>query len=66
MSQKKIFQNFDFFLLFLIILLTSFGLIGIALATRSPVEGTDGAVSDAIGSFNLQQVKLQITWFVQP
>ncbi|HHU48357.1 MAG TPA: rod shape-determining protein RodA [Clostridiales bacterium] len=64
MSQKKIFQNFDFFLLFLIILLTSFGLIGIALATRSPVEGTDGAVSDAIGSFNLQQVKLQITWFV--
>lgn len=63
MSQKKYFKNIDFFLLFLIILITGFGIIGIALATRSPLEGAEDVVS-AIGSFNLQQVKLQILWLV--
>lgn len=63
MSQKKYFKNIDFFLLFLIILITGFGIIGIALATRSPLEGAEDVIS-AIGSFNLQQVKLQILWLV--
>lgn len=63
MSQKRYLKNIDFFLLFLIILITGFGIIGIALATRSPIEGAEDAVS-AIGSFNLHQVKLQILWFV--
>jgi len=64
MFQKKIsIKNFDFILLLIIILITCFGLIGIALATRSPVEGTEDAIAEAIGSFNLHQVKLQIVWF---
>ncbi|MGI6527923.1 MAG: rod shape-determining protein RodA [Caldicoprobacterales bacterium] len=63
MSQKKLFQNFDFLLLLIILLLTGFGLFGIMQATRSPMEGTDGVVADAMGSFNFQQVKLQILWF---
>ncbi len=62
-QKKNAIKNFDFLLLFIIILLTGFGLIGIALATRSPMEGTEGAIAEAIGSFNLQQVKLQIIWF---
>ena len=62
-QKKNSIKNFDFLLLFIIILLTGFGLIGIALATRSPMEGTEGAIAEAIGSFNLQQVKLQIIWF---
>ncbi|HHY82630.1 MAG TPA: rod shape-determining protein RodA [Clostridiales bacterium] len=63
MFDKRLIRNFDFFLLFLIILITGLGLVGIVLATRSPVEGADGAVSEAIGSFNLYAVKLQIIWF---
>ena len=47
----------------LFIIIRKAGLIGIALATRSPMEGTEGAIAEAIGSFNLQQVKLQIIWF---
>ncbi|NLC44008.1 MAG: rod shape-determining protein RodA [Clostridiales bacterium] len=64
MFDKKLVKNFDFLILFFIILLTGFGLVGIMLATRSPVEGPDGAVLEGLGSFNLQQVKLQAINFI--
>ena len=32
------------------------------LATRSPVEGVDGVIAEAVESFNLRQVKLQALW----
>lgn len=63
MFDKRMIRNFDFLMLIIIILLTGFGLFGIGLATRSPVEGADGAVSEVIESFNLRQVKLQLVWF---
>ena len=63
MLDKRLVRNFDFLLFILILLITGIGLFGISLATRSPVGETDGAVSEAIGSFNLRQVKLQIVWF---
>ena len=36
------------FILFLILLLTGFGMVGIVLATRSPVEGVDGVIAEAV------------------
>ena len=41
MFNKKLIKNFDFLILILIMLLTGFGLIGISVAMRSPVEGTE-------------------------
>ena len=63
MFDKKLIRNFDYLIPLIIILITGLGLIGIGLATRSPVEGADGGVMEAIGSFNLRQVKLQLMWF---
>ena len=60
MFDKRLVRNFDFVLLIIILLIAALGLFGLVLATRSPVEGTDGAVSEAIGSFNLKQVRLQL------
>jgi rod shape determining protein RodA len=62
MFKNKLVKNFDFFILFLILLLTGFGMVGIVLATRSPVEGVDGVIAEAVESFNLRQVKLQALW----
>ncbi len=64
MFDKRLFKNFDFIILLLIGLLICFGLIGIGIATRSPVEDFEGGLVDAIGSFNLQYVRLQIRWVV--
>ncbi|NLB41282.1 MAG: hypothetical protein GX815_03325, partial [Clostridiales bacterium] len=64
MFDKKLVKNFDFLILLFIILLTGFGLVGIMLATRSPVEGVDGAVLEGLESFNLQQVKVQAINFI--
>ncbi len=64
MFDKKLVKNFDFLILLCIILLTGFGLVGIMLATRSPVEGVDGAVLEGLDSFNLQQVKTQAINFI--
>lgn len=59
MFDKKLVKNFDFLILLFIILLTGFGLVGIMLATRSPVEGVDGSILEGLESFNLQRVKTQ-------
>ncbi len=64
MFDKRLVRNFDFALLIIILLITVIGLFGIILATRSPVEAGDNAVSEIFGSFNMRQVKLQIIWFV--
>ncbi|HCS72773.1 MAG TPA: rod shape-determining protein RodA, partial [Clostridiales bacterium] len=64
MFDKKLVRNFDFLIILFIILLTGFGLVGIMLATRSPVEGADGVALEAFDSFNLHQVKLQVIYFV--
>jgi rod shape determining protein RodA len=63
MFDKKLIKNFDFVILILIILLVGFGLLGIGMAMRSPMEGTEEGLLEAIGNFNLYYVKLQLLWF---
>src|SRR5665647_1773857 len=63
MFDKRLIKNFDFLILIIIILIVCLGLLGIGIATRSPIEGSDGAIGNAINSFNLRQVNLQVLWF---
>lgn len=63
MFDRKLIKNFDFFILILIFLLVGFGLIGIGVAMREPVQGEEFRLFDAIGNFNLYYVKLHLLWF---
>lgn len=63
MFNKKLIKNFDFVILILIMLLTGFGLIGISVAMRSPVEGTEEGLRDIIGNFDMYHVRLHLMWF---
>ena len=63
MFNKKLIKNFDFLILILIMLLTGFGLIGISVAMRSPVEGTEEGLRDIIGNFDMYHVRLHLMWF---
>jgi len=62
MFDKRYIKNFDYIILLLVLLIVCFGLIGISIATRSPVEDPEADIANSIESFNLRQVKLQIVW----
>lgn len=61
MFDKKLIKNFDFFLLFVVLILAAIGIFGIGAAKRLPTEG-GSSLLDAIRSFNLWHVKLQVIW----
>lgn len=61
-KKRKYLRYFDFLLVLTMSLLVVFGLFGIGIATRSPVDSSQGAL-DTLGIFNLHYVKLQLTWF---
>ncbi|MFO7295187.1 MAG: rod shape-determining protein RodA [Caldicoprobacter sp.] len=63
MFDKKLIKNFDFLILILISLLVGFGLIGIGVAMREPVQDDEYRLFDMIGNFNLHYVKLHLLWF---
>jgi rod shape determining protein RodA len=63
MFDKRLIKNFDFPILILIFLLVGFGLIGIGVAMKEPVEGDEQRLFDIIGNFNLYHVKLHLLWF---
>lgn len=63
MFDKRLIKNFDFFLLFMVILLVGIGIFGIGAAKRLPSEGGDNLV-DILKSFNLRHVKLQFIWLI--
>jgi rod shape determining protein RodA len=64
MFDKRYIKNFDYIIILLVLFLVCFGLIGIGIATRSPVEDPEADITNSIEHFNLRQVKLQIVWFV--
>lgn len=63
MFDKRLVKNFDFFLVFIVILLVGIGIFGIGAAKRLPTEGGDSIV-DVLKSFNLRHVKLQFFWLL--
>ena len=63
MFKKKLIRNFDFVTLLLIMMITCFGLVGISVAMRSPVEGTEEGLLDVIENFDMYHVRLHLLWF---
>ena len=62
MFNKKLIKNFDFLILILIMLLTGFGLIGISVAMRSPVEGTEEGLRTLLATLTCI-MRLHLMWF---
>ena len=63
MFDKRLIKNFDFLLLFVVLLLVAIGIFGIGAAKRLPTEGGN-SIADVIKSFNLRHVKLQSIWLL--
>ena len=63
MFDKRLIKNFDFLLLFVVLLLVAIGIFGIGAAKRLPTEGGNSIV-EVIKSFNLRYVKLQFIWLI--
>lgn len=63
MFDKRLIKNFDFLLLFVVLLLVAIGIFGIGAAKRLPTEGGN-SIADVIKSFNLRHVKLQFIWLL--
>ncbi|NLJ41725.1 MAG: rod shape-determining protein RodA [Clostridiales bacterium] len=61
MFDKRLIKNFDYILLLAVLLLVAIGVFGIGAAKRLPTEGGNSII-DAIKSFNLRHVKLQLIW----
>ncbi|NMA96225.1 MAG: rod shape-determining protein RodA [Clostridiales bacterium] len=59
--DKKLISNFDFWIVILIITISLFGMLGIGIAMRSPMEGNE-SIGEIIGNLNLRYVKFQALW----
>lgn len=62
MFDKRLIKNFDYTIVLLILLILGFGLIGISIATRAPMDD-GGGLADALESLDLRYVRLQAFWF---
>jgi len=60
--DKRLIKNFDYTIVLLILLIVGFGLIGIGIATRAPMDD-GGGLADALESLDLRYVRLQALWF---
>ena len=61
MFDKRLIKNFDYTIVLLILLIMGFGLIGIGIATREPMDG--GGLADALERLDFRYVRLHALWF---
>ena len=62
MRDRKLVEKLDIGILLLILALVGFGLVGIGVAKRLPLEGGE-TLAQQLSSFNMYYVKLHLIWF---
>jgi len=62
MRDRKLVERLDIGILLLILALVCFGLVGIGVAKRLPLEGGE-TLMERLASFNMYYVKLHLIWF---
>jgi rod shape determining protein RodA len=62
MRDRKLIEKLDIGILLVILALVCFGLIGIGVAKRLPLEGGE-TLAERLSSFNMYYVKLHLIWF---
>ena len=60
---KKLYKNFDFWLLVPIVLIVGFSLIILLNATASPFDGDEQSMADYMEKMNFNTIEMQALWF---